>query len=297
MSDYTRAEGYLYYTYSVPLPSSSTDKHYYYNYYYRIERGKFSTELYWPETDPPLPECSLIPGYAYNAGGSMQAWHKASGYGDRSMFAGQSGTPRIDFNNDYTSTQLYISDVQIAPAEDIIYRYNQEFGTSITVSDINKEFCDCWVESAKGSIIHIYNPLTKQIAFGANKKVNRSDTAYTRAQLEALKNVHNSSWSTTGYSNSDLKRGDVCYIDCTISDENNKKARFFVVINSVIVTSNSSSILTDNLNYYTEDEDGYNLETDILCNDIIIDPTVNKITFNKENGTIVCKKLVKTQTY
>ena len=61
-----------------------------------------------------------------------------------------------------------------------------------------------------------------------------------------------------------------------------------------IISIGTSSVTVNNLGYYTEGQSGYEIESDIQCNDIEIRPEVNAIKMNS-TGTIICKKLEKIQ--
>lgn len=198
----TASECYLY-SPALTLDDPST---FYYGYYEASLQSASipSYDLYFPIAEPLLGSVPQVAESSYNGGGSMRNWKRISFGGKRTSFSAGSYQARFDFNNVGNQANIYTFGHAIVKAWDNIHAYNTKHGTSVTTNDINKEWCDCWIDNKGHPIIHIGDPTFKTPMF---------NTSY-----------------------------------------------------------------------------------DVICNDIEIRPEVNKVTL-LPNGKIICKKLVKTQTY
>ncbi len=285
-------EGYLYSDSNFNL----TQNNIYYGYV-ELYNGQVITpqscQMYWPEAEPSLGTTPLVLNFAFNQGGGMEEWKRVSFYNNRNTFSTGSYKFRFDYDNNNVSTIIWVTALNLQNVQTQVNMYNQYNGTSITLNDVNKEWCDRWIDGRSSPIIHIKDPNNTTIKFQPFKQIKRDILhSYTRAQLNDFVKMYNDTW-TTGVSNNHINNGDFAYIDCLISDENNKKARVYV---QVITVNSTTNIYTNNLWYADETQDGYNIPVDIICNDIEIRPEINTIKFDK-TGTIKCKKLIRAQAY
>lgn len=161
-------------------------------------------QCYWPIAEPSMGSVPLVEESLYNGGGGMQGWKRVSFFANRSSFSAGSYTMRWDFDNVGRASTTLSTGHQICKVSSNVTQYNEYNGTSITVADVNKEWCDRWIDNRGFSYVHIKDP-------------------------------HNT---------------------------------------EIRITPDS----------------------EIICNDIEIRPEVNSITF-RPDGTIVCKKLVKSLSY
>ena len=253
-----------------------------------------SNDFYFPVAEPHMGQIPLVEETGFNGGGGMREWKRVSAFAKRTSFANGSYNSRFDFNNNKQTNVQRLTAFNIMNVASSITQYNKFNGTNITIKDVNKEWCDRWIDGRSSPIIHIKDPNNVKIKFQPLKKVERTNlvASATRASLNSWVGLTNDSW-TTNTPNTHLKVGDFAYLDYTISDENNKKARLYVQIVSV----EDSVIHTNNLVCYDETQAGYHIPIDIVCNDIEIRPELNKIVFDGTTGTIKCKKLVREQVY
>ena len=161
-------------------------------------------QCYWPIAEPSMGTVPLVEESFYNGGGSMLGWKRASFFANRSSFRAGKYPMRWDFDNAGRASTTLSTGHQICQVSPNVTQYNEYNGTSITVADVNKEWCDRWIDNRGFSYVHIKDP-------------------------------HNT---------------------------------------EIRITPDS----------------------EIICNDIEIRPEVNTITF-RPDGTIVCKKLVKSLAY
>lgn len=198
------AEGYINSSQSVALTQGTQ----YYISYDALPSTDYTSgetlDVYWGIAEP---SCGSIPARRIadaNGGGGMHEWRRFSWYNNRSAFASGSYPIRLDLDNRQKSMELRLTNIGCSNVETVIDKYNSFNGTSITVADVNKEWCDRWIDPMSSPIIHIGDPTFKTPMF--------------------------------------------------------------------------------------------NKDYDIICNDIEIRPEVNEVSI-LPNGKIICKKLVKTQTY
>lgn len=165
----------------------------------------FRMQFYFPEAEPCLGTMPIVNNSLFNSGGGMKEWKRASVFNNRKIFINGSHKLRFDFDNNNEITEIRITGINLIRLQDNIDQYNNYNNTTITSNDVNKEWCDRWIDGRSSPIIHIKDPNNTNIEF--------------------------------------------------------------------------------------------NTEYDIICNDIEIRPELNKVKFDKNTGTIYCKKLVKTQSY
>ena len=203
-SDANRQEGYLQKKSNMPaLDPAET-------YYASMETcytgypELHQYQCYWPIAEPSMGSVPLVEESLYNGGRGMDGWKRASFFANRSSFSAGKYPMRWDFDNVGRASTTLSTGHQICKVSSNINQYNKYNGTNITVGDVNKEWCDRWIDNRGFSYVHIKDP-------------------------------------------------------------NNTEIR---------ITPDS----------------------EIICNDIEIRPEVNTITF-RPDGTIVCKKLVKSLAY
>lgn len=161
-------------------------------------------QCYWPIAEPSMGSVPLVEESLYNGGGGMKGWKRASFFANRSSFSAGKYPMRWDFDNVNRASSTLSTGHQICTVSSNVTQYNKYNGTSVKVADVNKEWCDRWIDNRGFSYVHIKDP-------------------------------HNT---------------------------------------EIRITPDS----------------------EIICNDIEIRPEVNTITF-RPDGTIVCKKLVKSLAY
>ena len=161
-------------------------------------------QCYWPIAEPSMGSVPLVEESLYNGGRGMEGWKRVSFFANRASFSAGKFIMRWDFDNVGRASTTLSTGHQICQVSPNVTQYNNYNGTNITVSDVNKEWCDRWIDNRGFSYVHIKDP-------------------------------------------------------------NNTEIR---------ITPDS----------------------EIICNDIEIRPEVNTITF-RPDGTIVCKKLVKSLAY
>ena len=171
---------------------------------YTGDQELFQYQCYWPIAEPSMGSVPLVEESLYNGGRGMDGWKRVSFFKDRASFSADKYPMRWDFDNVGRASTTLSTGHQICKVSSNVTQYNEYNGTSITVDDVNKEWCDRWIDNRGFSYVHIKDP-------------------------------HNT---------------------------------------EIRITPDS----------------------EIICNDIEIRPEVNSITF-RPDGTIVCKKLVKSLAY
>lgn len=203
-SNASYAEGYL--AKKSNMPNLDPAETYYASmetYYLQLpELNQY--QCYWPIAEPSMGSVPFVEESLYNGGGRMTGWKRASFFANRSSFSAGKYPMRWDFDNVNRASTTLSTGHQICKVSSNVTQYNKYNGTSIKVTDVNKEWCDRWIDNRGFSYVHIKDP-------------------------------------------------------------NNTEIR---------ITPDS----------------------EIICNDIEIRPEVNTITF-RPDGTIVCKKLVKSLSY
>lgn len=202
-SNPSTVEGYIYSNFSASL-SPGTQYYISYDALPSTDYTSQGLDVYWPIAEPSCGGITARRISDANGGGGMHEWRRFSWYNNRSSFSSGSYGLRLDLDNRQQSMGMRITAIGCAAVSDNVAQYNSYNGTSISISDVNKEWCDRWIDHRSSPIIHIGDPAYKTISF---------NTSY-----------------------------------------------------------------------------------DVICNDIEIRPEVNKITLSP-SGKIICKKLVKTQTY
>lgn len=126
-----------------------------------------SSEFYFPVAEPTLGSAKipLVANATYNGGGGMKDWKRVSMFGSRTGFSSGSYPMRIDFNNEKKAMHFWVTGIQLTSVGSVITEYNNYNGTSVTMADVNKEWCDRWIDGRGSPIIHIKDPNNVQIDF------------------------------------------------------------------------------------------------------------------------------------
>lgn len=253
-----------------------------------------SNDFYFPVAEPMIGQVLLVDETKFNGGGGMRDWKRVSTFNTRTSFTNGSYTSRFDFNNMKQTNIQRLTAFNIMNVSSSVSQYNKSNGTSITINDVNKEWCDRWIDGRSSPIIHIKDPSNTVIKFNAPmQEMKKSSTpSYTKSQVDSYCGLKNDTWD--GIVNANELHTGYAYINFTLSDTN-QHCRFLVSVKSV----SGSTVTTDNYSWGASGSDVYELANgyDIVCNDIEIRPELNKIIFDGNTGTIKCKKLIRTQSY
>lgn len=158
-----RSTGRLYSTSNFSLTNTDT-------YYFQIESSGYgdntSYTLYFPDAEPSLGVVPLVQNETFNGGGGMSGWKRVSMYGNRASFSSGSYAMYFDFNNNRYAYTILLTGLSLVKLSTYIKSYNDYNGTSITINDINKEWCDRWIDGRDSPIIRIKDPHNTIIKFG-----------------------------------------------------------------------------------------------------------------------------------
>ncbi len=273
---------------------SLTPSTYYYAYWEVMNTTLFynntSYDSYFPPLEPLMGQRKHAKNTLFNSGGGMLDWHRVSFFANRTSFSSGSYQFRMDFNNEKREAEIRWTAWNLINASGSpINQYNNYNGTSITASDINRAWCDRWIDGRSSPIIHIKDHTNKTIKFEKpiQEMKRSSTTSYTSANLDSYSSLTNDSW-TNIINTADLVVGELAYLTA-IDSTNNVTIRFVVKVLSV----SGTTVYTDNYGYGPSGTFWYDLcdGYDIVCNDIEIRPELNCIKFDS-TGTIKCKKLV-----
>lgn len=299
MGYYTSKSGNAEATVNSNKTYSLTPSDYYYAYWevgdclnetLNILHYDISYEAYFPTAEPNMGRIYHARNSFLNGGGGMKSWHRKSLFANRTSFSSGSYTFRLDFNNNtYEEKMRFTAWNLIDASTSPINQYNIYNGTSITVSDINRRWCDRWIDARSSPIIHIKDPNNKTIRFKKPMQEMKrgSTTSYTKAQIDAYSTLTNDTWTIVANA-SELAIGELAFLS-VIDSTNNLPTRLVVKVLSV----SGTTVTTDNYGYSYSNgywwglADGYDIE----CNDVEIRPELNCIKFDS-TGTIKCKKLV-----
>lgn len=132
-------------------------------------------EIYFPIAEPNMGTTPIVTETGFNGGGGMREWKRLSCFADRSSFTTGSYAQRFDYNNNYGAGSLRCTAINISNATTIMNWYNTFNGTTIAIDDINKEWCDRWIDSRSSPIIHIKDPSNKTIKFNTDYDIVCND--------------------------------------------------------------------------------------------------------------------------
>lgn len=255
----------------------------------------YTINIYWPIAEPSMGQFNPRRLPDQTGGGGMNNWRRYSWYGTRSQFSAGNYQMRIDLDNVASSMEMRLTNIGCVNVAENISQYNSYYGSGISLSDVNKEWCDRWIDQRSAPIIHIGDPKSTQITMKKFAKLANRTTlnSYPEANLKSWIGIDDTWGGFEPSQNTHLSVGDRICFPCTI--ENGVKCYFIGIFKGISGTTLSmynEAYCKEGSAEYTSCELGY----DIVCNDIEIRPEVNKVIF-KPNGTIVCKKLVKTLNY
>lgn len=200
--------------------------------------------------------------------------------------------------NTNTSYYWWMTEGNQIWATDALSRWATVNNVTASIDNVNKAWCDRWLDGRDSPIIHIKDPSNRKIKFlSPLKKVTLYYDTYTS---DALKNLVSSWFSQkieiieSEFPN--ITPGSIVYGEATNTDFLNRKARILMyVVGKVEPASLNVYIL--GFNYEETNVPNGSVawqycEGDIIeCNDIEIHPEIDYISFDK-TGTIKCKKLV-----
>lgn len=145
-----------------------------------------SIDFYFPEAEPVLGHAPIVKNQEFNSGGGMSEWKRASVFNDRKSFSSGSYKLRIDYNNNYTNNEMRLTAINLIRVRDNVEQYNIYNGTNITINDVNKEWCDRWIDGRSSPIIHIKDPNNTKIKFNENYDIICNDIEI-RPELKEVK--------------------------------------------------------------------------------------------------------------
>lgn len=176
-SDSAKAEAMLYCSVNPAL--DNTEMYYaqieYHRPYAIFSISDQSIDFYFPEEEPSLGSVAIVNTGEFNKGGGMLEWKRASAFGTRAQWANGNYTFRIDFNNNYRETEFRCTAIELLRVQSNVTQYNNYNGTSITLADVNKEWCDRWIDGRSSPIIHIKDPANTKILFNTNYDIVCND--------------------------------------------------------------------------------------------------------------------------
>ena len=134
-----------------------------------------SSDFYFPVAEPNMGHIPLVDETTFNGGGGMRDWKRVSAFATRTSFANGSYVSRFDFNNNKQTNVQRLTAFNIMNVATNITKYNNYNNTSITINDVNKEWCDRWIDGRSSPIIHIKNPANTSIKFNTDYDIVCND--------------------------------------------------------------------------------------------------------------------------
>lgn len=123
-------------------------------------------DFYYPVAEPRLGRVGAVDNIHFSSG-NMNEWKRASAYGLRTQWSNGTTYPfRIDFNNKKHSSVSWFTALSFLWVDSVLAKYNAYNGTSVPIGNINKEWCDRWIDARSSPIIHIKDHKNQQIKFG-----------------------------------------------------------------------------------------------------------------------------------
>lgn len=145
-----------------------------------------SIDFYFPEAEPAIGWQEIVDNNKFNGGGGMREWKRVSAFNNRSTFENGSYILRFDFNNKNITNELRATSLNLIDLTSVIEKYNEVNNCSITVSDINKAWCDRWIDGRSSPIIHIKDPKNTKIKFSKTGDIYCNDIVI-RPELKSIK--------------------------------------------------------------------------------------------------------------
>ena len=134
-----------------------------------------SNDFYFPVAEPLMGQIPLVDETTFNGGGGMRDWKRVSAFAKRTSFSNGSYNSRFDFNNMKQTNSQRLTAFNIMNVATNITKYNDYNSTSITINDVNKEWCDRWIDGRSSPIIHIKNPANTSIKFNTSYDIICND--------------------------------------------------------------------------------------------------------------------------
>lgn len=155
-----------------------------YYFYYDCHVPNANTTLMgrWTTFDFPLSHTisgnivqNFVKNTEYNGGGGMKEWKRMSSYGTNTSLANDSYNAKYYLNNNKQTGELRATALCVAKVQSNINQYNAYNGTSITLANVNRAWCDRWIDGRSSPIIHIKDPNNKAIKFNTNYDIVCND--------------------------------------------------------------------------------------------------------------------------
>lgn len=134
-----------------------------------------SNDFYFPIAKPLMGQIPLVDETTFNGGGGMRDWKRVSVFATRTLFTNGSYQSRFNFNNNKKTNVQRLTAFNIINVSSPLKQYNNYNGTSITINDINKEWCDRWIDGRSSPIIHIKDPANTSIKFNTDYDIICND--------------------------------------------------------------------------------------------------------------------------
>ena len=163
LSNYT--EGYLYSDSAFDLDNTKTYYAYVDQHTEQVSGVTQSNDFYFPVAEPLMGQIPLVDETTFNGGGGMRDWKRVSAFAKRTSFSNGAYNSRFDFNNMKQTNSQRLTAFNIMNVVLSVNQYNTSNGTSITINDVNKEWCDRWIDGRSSPIIHIKDPANTSIKF------------------------------------------------------------------------------------------------------------------------------------
>lgn len=173
LSNYT--EGYLYSDSAFALDNTKTYYAYVDQHTEQVSGVTQSNDFYFPVAEPLMGQIPLVDETTFNGGGGMRNWKRVSAFAKRTSFSNGSYNSRFDFNNMKQTNSQRLTAFNIMNVATNITKYNDYNSTSITINDVNKEWCDRWIDGRSSPIIHIKDPANTSIKFNTNYDIVCND--------------------------------------------------------------------------------------------------------------------------
>ena len=173
LADYR--EGYLNSASAFTLNNKTTYYAYVDQYTERASGVTQSSDFYFPVAEPYMGRIPLVDETTFNGGGGMRNWKRVSAFATRTSFNNGSYNLRFDFNNMKQTNIQRLTALNIMHVNGNITQYNSYNNTSITINDVNKEWCDRWIDGRSSPIIHIKDPANTSIKFNTDYDIVCND--------------------------------------------------------------------------------------------------------------------------
>lgn len=148
------AEGYVCSQSSFEL--DNTKKYYAYIEYHKPYGDELTNQnlnFYFPNGNL-MGQVPIVLNKHFNGGGGMWEWKRASVFSSREQCSAGSYQFVIGFNNANATNEIRLTAINLLKVDSNIAEYNKYNNSSIVLNDVNKEWCDRWIDG-RLSLIHI----------------------------------------------------------------------------------------------------------------------------------------------